>query len=230
MSRNENFIMTALVVVKRNSLIGYLSDRDTPLSVVMPQSAMGVMEIADEKECAVLIEKTFGAKSTHPSIPTILVLSDELCFSEVSTPKDEEQAIVKLSGVVPFARISTTRLHTPDKSIIIAANEDLYEIIARLLGERGYPVTLVVPWAALVQVGISAHGEIDKITVRRVFDAQSQLRSMSFPCEVALAMNTPSAVPVSTQAPAKKVSKGLIIFGVLALIYAAFMFWYMMRR
>lgn len=222
--------MTALVVVKRNSLVGYLSDRDVPVSVVMPQSAMGGMEIADEKECAVLIEKSLGAKSTHPTIPTILVLSDELCFTDISTPKDEEQAIVKLSGVVPFARISTTRIHTPDKSIILATNQDLYEIIARLLGERGYPVLMVVPWAALVQVGISAHGEIDRVTVRRVFDAQSQLRPMSFPCEVASTMNTTSVVPVSTQAPAKKISKGLIIFGVLALIYAAFMIWYMLRR
>lgn len=221
--------MEALVVVKRNSIVCYFSDRDTPVSTAVPTSAMADMEIVNETELTAVIDTLLGAKPVHPTIPTILVLSDELCFSEKAPLRGEEQTKAKLTNSVPLVRVATTLIRLGETTVVVAANADLYDTIAHILAEKGYPVTLVIPWSAIVQAGMSTHGELDKVTVRRVFEAQSSLKSMSFPCENTQTTEVSVAAP-EKQSSTKRLPIGWFIFGGFALLYAVGMVWYMMRR
>jgi len=221
--------MTALVILKRDAIHCYYSDRDTPVSVSVPSSAMTDMEIINEEELTAALSKALGAKSSHPITQTILVISDELCFYEQSPIQEEESTVKKLSGGVPLARVATTVIRSPDKALVIATNSDVYEAIVYMLTQQGYPVALVIPWAAIAQAGISSHGEIDKATVRRVFDARSTLKAMSF------SLGKPRAPEVvvknkEKQEPKKKTPIGWIVFIGVAVLYAVGMLVFMVLR
>lgn len=224
--------MSALIVVKRNTIISYFSDRDESKSVAVSSDAIADMEILNEVNVEKMIHSLLGDKPQKPSVQTMLILDDELCFSEQTTLGEEEKTKEKLTGIVPFVRVATTTIHVQDAAIVVAANVDLYEALARLLRDMGYYVSMVLPWAAIVQSGVSAHGELDRTTVRRVFDAQATLKPMSFAFEQAEQSERQEihVVKADSEPPKKKLGTGWIIFISVALVYVVVMLLIFVRK
>lgn len=221
--------MTALILIKRNAFIYYTSNDDTPRTVSIPETAISDLEVVNKEALQSILKQAIAAKPVHPSVPTVLVLGDDLCFSRTTDAEHEEESKKQLLDTVPFARVGIITTHTNDQSMVIATNTDLYETFAELCTDLGYTVEFVVPWAAIVTSGVSAHGEVDRVTVKRVFDAKSQLQPMSFPCEHGAIGEEKPEDTHKTTAP-KKLPIGWIIFGLIALIYAITMYWFFIRR
>lgn len=221
--------MSALIIHQRNALVCYTTDRDVAETIPLPKEAVTDMEVLDEKMYTQSVAQKLGPRPDHQSIATILVMADDLCFTvKVSSEKPEEQK-QKLISSIPFVHVETVVLKDADASFIVATNADLYETAVRALSESGYMVSLVIPWNAIVQAKLSQGGEMDKVTVKRVFDAQSALKTKSFPLTTR-EQSHEEPVKDDKQKPKPIISKGILVFGGIALVYAIGMLWFMLRK
>lgn len=218
--------MSAIAILRANTLHLYFSDKNTPTGGVLPQIAVSDMEVINEEELVRTMAKIIPSSVRSPT-STVLVLGDELCFAQSVGAKTKEDAEKELLSLTPFTRVAIVAITRQKDQIVLAVNQDLYESVARSLTSMGYPVTLVVPWSYLVQVGITK-GEIDSVTVKHVFDSLNSIRLGSWPYsmehEQKPTITNPHAVPKSV-----KISWGWIIFGSGALIYGFFMYWFFIR-
>ena len=219
--------MSALAILRPNSLYIYFSDQPKPVGGALAKTAVLDMEIISEDDLAASITK-FVPANTHTFVQTVLVLSDELCFTqEVTDPSKREDVEAKLIDNTPFSHVSTISLVVKNKQYVMAVNQDYYESVARVLGLRGYTISLVVPWSLLVYRDMTK-GEIDMVTVKRVIDAISDLRVSAFPF---MAEKKEKIVPtvLSTVKQKRKISWGWYVFCAVAFLYALGMYWFFMR-
>lgn len=220
--------MSAIVILKRNVFALYLSDKGSPLVGQVSAQAVTDMEVVDEKRFRDDIVRTLGNAIPKPSVPTILLLSDELCFVNKLAEQPTPEVLQKLTSVLPFAHAESVVLHTNDGDFALSANADLYHVTARLLTERGFGVSYVIPWAAITRAGISVRGELDKVTVKKIFDAQASLKQYAFPLDMLPVISPkPTSSPQTT--PRKRIPMGWILFVSIALIYALVMLWFFVR-
>lgn len=221
--------MSALIIHQRNALVCYTTDRDVAETISLPKGAVTDMEVLDEKMYIQSIAQKLGTRSDHQSIPTMLVLADDLCFTVKASSEKLEEQKQKLIGSIPFVHVETVMLKDADTSFIVATNADLYETAVRALSESGYMASLVVPWNAIVRAKLSQGGEIDKVTVKRIFDAQSSLKMTSFPLAVHEQFHE-EPVKDDKQKVKPAISRGILIFGGIAFLYAIGMLWFMLRK
>lgn len=221
--------MATLIIHQRNSLVCYSTDRDAVETIQIPKEAVTDMEVMDEKIYTQAVMKKFGNRLTHQTVPTVLVMADDLCFTVKAVSEKLEEQKQKLVSSVPFAHVETVTLQNQTEFYLVATNADLYETAVRAFAESGYRVTFVVPWRAILQAKLSLGGEVDRVTVKRIFDAQIVLKGMSFPLAEPEQVTEVSVKDLPTKGK-PSLAKGWIVFGVIALLYAVGMLWFMLRK
>lgn len=214
--------MNALIIIHRNSLECYYSDRDNHTTCMLPLSAIADMEVVNEQEFAKIIAGSFGSAPVRPIVPTIIAVGDDVCFALNFTPEQETQAANKMVDIVPFSHVATTIVRSTSSTALVATNQDLYETTVRIFQTHGYATILVLPWSAITLSGISGNGVSDKNTVRRVFDALPTLKKTSFSLYSEHIELTEHTITPQTQ-QVRKIAWGWIIFGFGALVYAVIM-------
>lgn len=218
--------MSALAILRPESLYVYYSDQPHPVGGSIAKSAVTDMEVVNEDELSVSVKKLVPTQQ-NAVISTMVVLSDELCFVQPVEEGKRDEVEAKLISTTPFAHVTTAFVTAHDQSYLIATNQDYYESISRALASQQHPVVLVISWSTLVQLGLTK-GEVDNATVKRVFDAISTLRSNAFP----FVMEKQGAA-VAVSAPKGKVQKklpwGWIVFAGGAVLYAFIMYWFFIR-
>lgn len=220
--------MSVLIIHQRDALFLYTTDSDAPVSVPLPKEAVTDLEVNDEVLYMRSVAQKLGKGPVNQSTPAILVIPDDLCYvMRTSLEQQEDQTKQFISGL-PFSHVEIASIHSQKDVFVVATNGDLYETAVRAVAACGYIVSLVVPWNAITQAKLSQAGEIDRVTVKRIFDAQSQLKSVSFPM---MEREKPAAAPTSPNPKTQKpISRGWILFGSLALIYVIGMMWFMLRK
>lgn len=218
--------MSALAVLRSEALYLYYTDHTAPIGGTLPKIAVSDMEVLSEEALTAAVTKFIPAVP-HTSVPTVLVLGDELCFTQPFKEGDKEDAEKALIALTPFAHVATASLTVQNQRYFIATNQDYYEAVVRSLAARGHQVSLVVPWICLVRSGMTK-GELDMVTVKRVFDNLSSLRMCIFPLVVENREVPVSSVTVPEK-PKSKLPVGWIIFGVGALVYGFVMYWFFIR-
>lgn len=218
--------MTALALLRPNSLFVYYSDKPAPIGGVLSKTVVSDMEVVSEENLTAEIQKLIPNTGTN-TIPTILVLSDDLCF--VRQVKEGEKADVEnsLIGATPFSQVAIAKMTAHEQQYLIATNQDLYESVSRSLKTQRHEVSMVVAWSCLVEHGLT-HGEIEAATIKRIFDNTATLRE----CRFALTAEPKQATTTETvpqKNEKKKVPLGWIIFGVASLLYAFAMYWFFIR-
>ena len=218
--------MSALAILRSGALYLYTGDRATPIGGSFPKTAIADMEVVNEGELSGFIGKLIPV-TPHAPVPTVLVVSDELCFSLPFTQKNKEDIEKRLVSLTPFSHVATTLLAAQKQEYLVATNQDLYESVARALMAVGYQTTLVIPWTHLVQLGFT-NGEVDTSVVKRVFDALTTIRPYALPLTVENREEPISSVPAMGKHPTKY-HWGWIAFVVVALLYAFGMYWFFIR-
>lgn len=220
--------MTAVCYFKRNAIHWYFSDKNEGLTAQISSSAISNLEIIDETILVQELGKAVGKIIPKPPVQTVLILDDDVCFStKIPEPVTPEQ-IKTIAADVPFSHVETVAVRYKSDNLAVSANSDLYQGIVRSLGQVGYDVTVIVPWVAVIAAGISENGEMDRVTVKRIFDATTSLKSSSFLFEKS---HPSDALPTQAAktAQSKKLPIGWIIFIGIALVYAGVMFWIYIR-
>lgn len=220
--------MSALLIHKRNAIVLLFTDREGSASIPLPPEAFSDMDVTSEEAYLASVGKVLG-KKVSPSVPAVLVIADELCYAAQAKPAEVVEKTRELISNTPFTHVETTTIKTPNMTYIIATNADIYETAARVFDAYGYAITAVVPWAALAFHKISSGGEVDRVTVKRTFDALGTLKSYAFPLS-AHERAEPAAAPEAAAGKQKSLPVGWILFGGLALLYAVGMIWYMTRQ
>ena len=206
----------------------YYSDKNEVFTVPLSQQSVSDLEVIDEGVLEKELTATLGKTLPKPSVQTVLVLDDEICFSTKITPPITAEMKTTLAADIPFAHVETVTVHYKSDDLAISTNSDFYQAIARCLSKIGYEAINVLPWVAVVSSGISEQGEMDRVTVKRIFDSLSSLRLSSFPIEKHH-MTEPS-IPLASSSPVKKkLPIGWVIFIGIALLYAGAMYWFFIR-
>lgn len=218
--------MSALAVIRTDALQLYYSDRATPVGGSIPHAAISDMEVASEAELTRAVSQLVPMSASPVTV--VLAIADELCFAVPQKGENEEEVKNRLINLTPFSQVALANVVAQKESYIVATNQDLYESYARSLAPLHHSVVLVVPWMALLQAGLTK-GEIDSITVKRVFDALSSLRPQSFPWRIETNEVPANSSGQIMQRKGSKLSWGWIVFGAVALLYAMIMFWFYMR-
>lgn len=219
--------MSALIIHRRSSLLCYFSDRDGGLSVAIPPEAMADMEILNEElyiqAVTKMVEKIRGPMSA------VLVLADEMCYFAQTTSDKIEAVTKQLSDNTPFSYVQTAVIRNANQVFVVATNADVYEAAVRAFAAHGITITMVVPWGELVAQKIIVSGEIDRITVKRLFDATQTIKDSTFPL---MTHDHPiiSTKEKDTKEKQRSSPVGWIVFGLFALAYAIGMIWYMVRQ
>lgn len=220
--------MSALLIHKRNAILVQFTDREGSATIPLPLEALSDMDVTSEEAYLASVGKVLG-KKVSPTVPAVLVIADELCYVAQAAPAEVEAKTKELISNTPFTHVETVTIKTPKLSYVIATNADIYEAAVRVFDSYGYAITTVIPWAALTFHKVSAGGEIDRVTVKRTFDALGTLKSYSFPLS-AHEHAEAEAAPAPSSDKRKSLPVGWIIFGGLALLYAIGMMWFMTRQ
>lgn len=218
--------MAALVILRSEALYIYYGDMPAPVGGSISQTAIADMEVISEDELVSSIAKLVP-QVLKAVTPTVLVISEELCFTQAINTKTQEEDKKKFIGVTPFAHVAVSEIVVQEQAYLIATNQDYYESVARILATRGYQIVMVVPWGGLIRFGISK-GEVDMVTVKRVFDNISTLRPVSFPFVAEKQEVLPISAPGKDKLK-KKISWGWIAFAVGACVYGFVMYWFFIR-
>ena len=220
--------MSAVCYFKRNAIHWYFSDKNEGLTAQISQGAISNLEIVDEMILMQEVGKAVGKVIPKPPVQTMLILDDDICFSTKVPQPVVPENLKNIASDVPFSHVETVTVHYKTDDLAVSANSDLYQAIVRSLGQVGYDVTLIIPWVAVIASGISENGEMDRVTVKRIFDATATLKGSSFsfekshPSDLTLTQSNKASQP-------KKLPIGWIIFISIALVYAAVMLWVYIR-
>lgn len=218
--------MSALAILRSEALYIYYSDQPAPIGGTLPKIAVADMEVVSEEELTASIAKLVPS-AQHALIPTVLVLSDELCFIQPFKGENKEEAEKILVSLTPFAHVATMSVNFGDQKYFIGTNQDYYEAVSRALIARGHQVAFVIPWSVLVRSGVTK-GELDMVTVKHTFDNLTSLRSSVFPLLTEYRQKQESETSSAKKVP-PKLPIGWVLFGVGALAYVFVMYWFFIR-
>ncbi|MBP9814286.1 hypothetical protein KBC80_03770 [Candidatus Woesebacteria bacterium] len=220
---------TTLLLIQRQSLQLFISNRVTPLAIMVPESVMHDMEIINEQGLATLFKQILPIADIHQQSQITLVISEDLCFIAPYDVEHSEEVIVKLQNESPFAHVAIAKVLTQVTPVIVSTNQELYETIGRVLEASGYTVLGVYPWRAL-QLGEMAkpNAVFDIAAARRFCESLPTYKGAAFEYKTTVPYVAP--VLTATGVPIKKkLSVGWLVFGTVALLYAAVMFYIMFR-
>jgi hypothetical protein len=220
--------MTALALLQPDGLRIYYNDQTPPSGGKFPVTAVTDMEIVNDAEF-INVMQTLVPPVPKMQPSTIVVIADALCFSLPVKDGDEEAVKKQLTAATPFAQVAIAKVTMKDQAYLVSTNQDLAEAVVHALGKQQHPVSLVVPWTALVAQGIS-QGEIDSVTVKRAHDSQEQLKAAAYflPTEQR-DMHVPVVNTEKAATPKGKPKLWLIILVAIAVVYAGVMYWFFIR-
>lgn len=217
--------MSALAILRPDSLTIAYSDRAVTTGGVLPKTAVADMEVVSETDLTNILTKLIPSNA-KVSTPTILAISDELCYTLPLDEKGKENVEKLLVSLTPFNEVATTSLVGKSQKYMVATNQELYESVARALGTRNHQVILVIPWMHITQMGL-AKDKIDAAVVKRLHDNLSMLRPYGLPFQSGEAAPV-VIMPGITKGPAK-FSIWWVVFLVAALLYGFVMYWFFIR-
>ncbi len=220
--------MSALAVLRPDSLTLAYGDRPTLAGGTLPPSAVADMEVVSEADLMSVVAKLVPVNGKG-SVDTILAISDELCYTLPFETKSKDNVEKMLVSLTPFNEVVTTLLPSKNQQYMVATNRDLYESVARALAVRNHNVILVLPWMNITQLGF-AKNTLDSTLTRRVHENLSTLRIYGFPLTVEHAENEPSIVPGITKGRPSKFSPWWLVFLAAALVYGFVMYWFFIRQ
>lgn len=217
---------SALALIRPDSFSLYYNDRPGSIGGAIPTTAMKDMEVVSDVEIAKAIAKFIPGNPRTP-VSTVLAVADELCFAIPQKGEKQEEVEKRLVELTPFTQVALATVKAGSESYVVAANQDFCESYARALSAIHHTVVLTVPWMALLQAGITL-GEVDSVTVKRVFDALTTLRGSAYPTRIE-STQTPLSTAEKTTQKSTKPPRGWIIFGSIALLYTLAMYWFFIR-
>ena len=218
-----------LLLIQRQSLQLFISNRLTPLAIMVPESVMRDMEIVSESGLAALFKQILPAADVHQQSQVTLVISEDLCFVAPYDTAHAEEITLKLQNESPFAHVAIATVNTQVTPVIVSTNQELYETIGRVLEASHYIVSGVYPWRAL-QLGEMAkpNAVFDIAAAKRFCESPYIYKGTAFEYKTTVPLATP--VAVQTGVPVKKkFPVGWVVFGSAALLYAGVMLYIMLR-
>ena len=221
---------TMLLLIQRQSLQLFISNRVTPLAIMVPESVMRDMEIVSESGLVALLKQILPVADAHQQSQITLVISEDLCFVAPYDAAHVEEITQKLQNESPFAHVAISTVLTPVTPVVVSTNQELYETIGRVLEASHYVIFGVYPWRAL-QLGEMAkpNAVFDIAAAKRFCESPTIYKGSAFEYKSTVPLN-PSPAVVATGAPVKKkLPVGWIIFGAAALLYAGVMLFIMFR-
>lgn len=217
---------SALVLIRPDSFSLYYSDRPGSIGGAINPSSVKDMDVVSEAELIKAIAKFVPGNARTP-VSSVFAIADELCFALPRKSEKLEEIEKRLVELTPFTQVALASVKAGNESYVVATNQDLYESYGRAFTTVHHPVVLTIPWMALLQAGIT-RGEMDSITVKRVFDSLTTLRGASFPTRIEGVQASVATGEKITQKNRKPIW-GWIIFGAVALLYALIMYWFFIR-
>lgn len=222
--------MNVLVLIQRQSVQVYYPDRDTPAAAMVPLTVVRDVEVLNEKELDTILSGVLRPVTPKVVMQTMVLIDDAICFSTPLEAGREEEMKKALMNDVPFLHSAGTTIPQSTGTLFVITNQDLYESIGRILEGHGYTIVGVYPWTVVSHLSVVKSGEgFGAAAIKRLFDAVTSLKQMSFVYHNQVAPVAAPVVPDGRASP-KKLSKGWIIFLSVAMAYAAFMVWYMFFR
>lgn len=222
--------MNVLVLIQRQSIQIYYPDRDTPVAVMVPLTAMRDVEILNEKDLDTVLSGVLRPVPPKSVMQTIVLIDDAICFSTPLEAGREEEMKKILINDVPFLHSASTIIPQSTGALFVITNQDLYDSVGRVLEGHGYSILGVYPWSVVSHLAAIKSGEgFGTVAIKRLFDAVTSLKQVSFVYHNQTAPIAPSIMSDGRATP-KKLSKGWIIFLSVAVVYAGFMVWYMFFR
>lgn len=217
---------SALVLIRPDSFSLYYNDRPGSIGGAIAPAAVKDMEVISDVELSKALAKLIPGNARTP-VSTVLAIADELCFALPQKGEKLEEIEKRLVELTPFTQVALVTVKAGSDVYVVAANQDYYESYARALAAVHHPVVLTVPWMALLQGGIT-RGEVDSVTVKRVFDTLTNLRGSAYPTRIESTQTPPPPGDKATHTT-KKPGMGWILFGSVALLYAIAMYWFFIR-
>lgn len=220
---------TMLLLIQRQSLQLFISNRLTPLAVMVPESVMRDMEIVSESGLVELFKQILPVTDARQQSQVTIVISEDLCFVAPYDASHPEEVVLKLQNESPFAHVAIATVLTPTTPVVVSTNQELYEAIGRVLEASHYTISGVYPWRAL-QLGEMAkpNAVFDIAAAKRFCESPSVYKGSAFEYKTAVPLATP--VPIAAGATVKKkLPMGWLIFGTAALLYAGVMLYIMFR-
>ncbi len=222
-------MVTTLLLVQRQSLQLFISDRATPVAVMVPETTIRDMEVVNENELTALLRKVLPVASPHVQPQITIIISEDLCFVAPYDAQHPEEVALKLQNESPFAHVAIATVLTQVTPVVIATNQELYETIGRVLESCHYTVSGVYPWRAL-QLGEMAkpNSVFDIAATKRFCESPAVYRGTAFEYKTTVPLMTSTVVTAGVSVK-KKFPVGWFVFGALALLYAGVMLYIMFR-
>lgn len=221
---------STLLLIQRQSLQLFISDKAAPVAVMVPESVIRDMEVVSEMGLVALFKQILPVVDVHIQAQITIIISEDLCFVAPFVAEKIEETQTKLQNESPFAHVAITTVMTPTTPVVVSTNQELYEAVGRVLEANHYVISGVYPWRAL-QLGEMAkpNAVFDVAATKRICESLSTYKSAAFEYKTVAPVVVVNSV---TQSPAakKKLPIGWIIFGVTALLYAAVMLFIMFRN
>lgn len=223
--------MNVLILIKRQSLQLFYSDRKLPVECVVPETAMKDLEITNEKELDLVLTKYLLPVPAKMVTQTILLLDNDICFSaKLEQGREEEIKKAQLESS-PFLHVVSTTFSVEGNAIFITTNQDLIQSIGRVLESHRYAILAVCPWHVVQYAKVVAPGEtFNAASMKRLFDSADSIKQLGFPYQNEVLVAIPQEL-LTKKVPNKKISKGWIIFLSVAGVWVVVMIiWLLIRR
>jgi hypothetical protein len=222
--------MNILVLIQRRSLIFYYSNRNQPLPCAIPETVMNDLEILNEQELHTIVGKYIPPVDPKAPTQAMLLLNDETCFSSWLEAGKEDEVKKTMIEAAPFTHTEGIAIPLDPHTLFITTNKDLYTAIGRALESYHCMIVGVYPWVIANYSKAIKEGEpFSSVVVERLFEAQARIKECSFPY---LTMQAPSnsVVEDKTETKKKPLSTGLLIFLIIAGVYAIGMAFIFIRK
>lgn len=190
------------------------------LAVEFPPSAFQHFEVLQKEEIYKTIKTTIEQEKIPPA-NIILLLSSRLVFSQqfakdTDVKKNQEQE-EKFLGVVPFEDVSSVTMEAGKNMVIIAANQEYYEVVSDALLANGFTVDLVVPTIALGE-GFANATALDGKMAQTAIGRSEALKKYSF-SPVKKFEEVVDLIPEEKQHVKPKPTRMYIMIGMLVILF-----------
>jgi len=213
-----------------DSLQIYYSDRRDPVVCMVPDTILKDLDIVNEKEFDALVSKYLLPVPVKSTVQTILLLDNDICFSTKLEAGKEEEIKKNHLDDSPFLHVVSTSFTVEGTSLFITANQDLIQSVGRVLESHRYVILAVCPWQIVQYAKVVAQGEVFNATsIKRLFDGAESIKQLGFLYEKQSPVT--SIVDTQKKPSPKKLSKGLIVFIGIAVVYLIGMLvWLILRK
>ncbi len=138
-----------LLLLKRHSLEIYYKNSDKVMEIEFPSSALRHLEVVSRDEVIKTLVDAFKQANLHKQ-DAVLVLSDNVVFERLipqEDPGNAQKETARFYHEIPLDEAHIAKKLIPLKSSVLAlaANRELYQIIAEVAKEFDWKIRAVIP-------------------------------------------------------------------------------------